>query len=293
MMMLFFKRAIDDIFQNRFLNFVTIITISLTILIASAFILFFVNTGEIINSWKRGLRIMAYLKPGIHNADLTNLKRTIQSLDGVHTLRFISKQEAIDRLKAQMQHQSSLFENLTENPLPDSFEIRMTASIGSWQKIEFLAAQIGSLMLIEEVEYGRRWIGRFVRIISLFRLAGYAMGALFFMATVFIIANTIRLVIYSRHEEVEIMRLVGATDSFIKIPFYIEGLIQGAVGAAMGLVMLFILFFFISLNIEQGFPPGLFRLQFLSPTTIGGILLGSMLVGWLGCYISLKQFLKA
>jgi cell division transport system permease protein len=292
-MMLFFKRAIDDIFQNRFLNFVTIITISLAILIASAFILFFVNTGEIINSWKRGLRIMAYLKPGIHNADLTNLKRTIQSLDGVHTLRFISKQEAIDRLKAQMQHQSSLFENLTENPLPDSFEIRMTASIGSWQKIEFLAAQIGSLMLIEEVEYGRRWIGRFVRIISLFRLAGYAMGALFFMATVFIIANTIRLVIYSRHEEVEIMRLVGATDSFIKIPFYIEGLIQGAVGAAMGLVMLFILFFFISLNIEQGFPPGLFRLQFLSPTTIGGILLGSMLVGWLGCYISLKQFLKA
>ena len=291
-MMLFFKRAIDDIFQNRFLNFVTIITISLTILIASAFILFFVNTGEIINSWKRGLRIMAYLKPGIHNADLTNLKRTIQSLDGVHTLRFISKQEAIDRLKAQMQHQSSLFENLTENPLPDSFEIRMTASTGSWQKIEFLAAQIGSLTLIEEVEYGRRWIGRFVRIISLFRLAGYAMGALFFMATVFIIANTIRLVIYSRREEVEIMRLVGATDSFIKMPFYIEGLIQGAVGAAMGLVMLFISFFFISLNIEQGFPPGLFRLRFLSPTTIGGILLGSMLVGWLGCYISLKQFLK-
>lgn len=292
-MMLFFKRAIDDIFQNRFLNFVTIITISLTILIASAFILFFVNTGEIINSWKRGLRIMAYLKPGIHNADLTNLKRTIQSLDGVHTLRFISKQEAIDRLKAQMQHQSSLFENLTENPLPDSFEIRMTASSGSWQKIESLAAQIGSLTLIEEVEYGRRWIGRFVRIISLFRLAGYAMGALFFMATVFIIANTIRLVIYSRREEVEIMRLVGATDSFIKMPFYIEGLIQGAVGAAMGLVMLFISFFFISLNIEQGFPPGLFRLQFLSPTTIGGILLGSMLVGWLGCYISLKQFLKS
>jgi cell division transport system permease protein len=293
MMMLFFKRAIDDIFQNRFLNFVTIITILLTILIASAFILFFVNTGEIINSWKQGLRIMAYLKPGIHNADLTNLKRTIQSLDGVHTLRFISKQEAIDRLKAQMQHQSSLFENLTENPLPDSFEIRMTASAGSWQKIESLAAQIESLTLIEEVEYGRRWIGRFVRIISLLRLAGYAMGTLFFMATVFIIANTIRLVIYSRREEVEIMRLVGATDSFIKMPFYIEGLIQGAVGAAMGLVMLFISFFFISSNIEQGFPPGLFRLQFLSPTTIGGILLGSMLVGWLGCYISLKQFLKA
>jgi cell division transport system permease protein len=235
---------------------------------------------------------MAYLKPGIPNADLTNIKRTIQSLNGVHSFRFISKQEALDRLKAQMEHQSSLFENLSENPLPDSFEIRMTAATGSWQKIESLAAQIESLTLIEEVEYGQRWVGRFVRLISLFRLAGYAMGALFFMATVFIVANTIRLVIYSRREEVEIMRLVGATDSFIKMPFYIEGLIQGALGAFIGLVMLYITFFFISSNIEQGLSPGLFRLQFLSPKTIGGILLSSMLVGWLGCYISLKQFLK-
>jgi len=292
MITLFFKRAIDDIFKNRFLNLVTIITISLSILIASAFILFFINTSEIINSWKKGLRIMAYLKPGIHNADLTNLKRTIQSLDGVHSLRFISKQEALDRLKDQMQHHSSLFDNLTENPLPDSFEIRMTAASGSWQKIESLANQIESLNPIEEVQYGRRWIGRFIRIISLFRMAGYAMGVLFFTASIFIVANTIRLVIYSRREEVEIMRLVGATDSFIKMPFYIEGLIQGALGASIGLVMLSISFYFVSSNIEQGFSAGLFRLQFLSPKIIGGILLGSMLVGWLGCYVSLKQFLK-
>jgi cell division transport system permease protein len=293
MMILFFKRAIDDILQNRFLNLVTIITISLAILIASAFILFFGNTSDIINSWKRGLRIMAYIKPGTHNVDIAGLKRTVQSLDGVHTLRFVSKREALERLKVQMKHQSSLFENLSENPLPDSFEIRMTASTGSWQKIESLAAQIESLALIEEVEYGQQWIGRFVRIISLFRLTGYAMGALFFMATVFIVANTIRLVIYSRREEVEIMRLVGATDRFIKMPFYIEGLIQGGLGAFIGLVMLFISFFFISSNIEHGFSPGLVHLQFLAPATMGAILLGSMLVGWLGCYISLKQFLKA
>ena len=292
MMIRFFKRAIDDTLQNSFLNFVTIATISLAILIASAFILFFINTSEFINSWKQGLRIMAYLKPGIHGDDLTKLERTIQSLEGVHTVQFISKQEAFTRLKSQMKHQSSLFENLSENPLPDSFEIRMTAAIGSWQKIETLAAQIETLVLIEEVEYGQRWIGRFVRIISLFRLAGYAMGALFFIATVFIIANTIRLVIYSRREEVEIMRLVGATDRFIKIPFYIEGLIQGGLGASLGIAMLFSSFFFISSNIEQELSPEFLSLQFLSPATIVGILLVSMLVGWLGCYISLKQFLK-
>ena len=292
MIALFFKRAIDDIFKNRFLNLVTIITISLSILIASAFILFFVNTSDVINSWKKGLRIMAYLKPGITNPQLADIKGAIRSLNDVDTIKFISRQEALNRLKGQMKHQLSLFENLTRNPLPDSFEIRMTASIDSWQKIDSLAQRIELLPEIDEVEYGQRWVGRFAHIISLFRLAGYAMGALFFMATIFIVANTIRLVIYSRREEVEIMRLVGATDSFINIPFYFEGLIQGALGAITGLTILYVAFIILSSNIESGFFPGLFRFHFLSPTILLAIFLVSMLVGWLGCFISLKQFLK-
>jgi len=292
MITLFFKRALDDIFKNRFLNMITIITISLSILIASAFTLFFVNTSEIINSWKKGLRLMAYLKPGINNDGLKDLKLAIQALDDVDNLQFISKQEALSRLKTQMEHQSSLFENLTQNPLPDSIEIRMTATNESWQKIESLAAQVEALPQIEEVEYGQQWVGRFAHIISLFRLAGYAMGTLFFMATIFIVANTIRLVIYSRREEVEIMRLVGATDNFIRIPFYFEGLIQGALGAIIGLVMLYTAYIFISSSVENEFFPGLFRFHFLSPALLMAILLISMLVGWLGCFISLKQFLK-
>ena len=293
MITLFFKRAIDDIFKNSFLNLVTIITISLSILISSAFILFFINTSEIINSWKRGLRIMAYLKPDVSSTDLAYLKQAIQSLDGVQNLRFIPKAEALSQLKSQMQHQASLLENLTENPLPDSIEIRMTATVESWQRIASLAAQIEMLNQVHEVEYGQRWIGRFIHLFNLFKLAGYAMGALFFMAAIFIVANTIRLVIYSRREEVEIMRLVGATDNFIKVPFYFEGLIQGALGALVGLGILYLSFFLIAANVEPEFLPGIFHLKFIPPAILGEILLGSMLVGWLGCYISLKQFLKA
>ena len=89
------------------------------------------------------------------------------------------------------------------------------------------------------------------------------------------------------------MRLVGATDNFIKIPFYFEGVIQGALGAMIGLGLLYIAFLIIASNAEQGLLPGLFRIAFLAPQILGWILLGSMLVGWLGCYISLKQFLKA
>ncbi len=291
-MMLLFKRAIEDIFKNRFLNLVTTITISLSILIVSAFILFFINTNELINIWKKGIRVMAYLRPGTGTVEVSDLKQRIQGLEGVQTVQFISKQAALTRLKDKMQRQASLFKNLSENPLPDAFEIRIVLPEGNRQKIESIATRIESLDQVEEVEYGQQWLGRFSNVFSLFRLAGYTLCGIFFMATVFIVANTMRLVIYSRSEEVEIMRLVGASDKFIKIPFYIQSLIQGALGAVVGLTALFIAFLFLNTGVQTAFFHGFFQMRFLPPMALVSIIGGSMLVGWLGCYISLKQHLN-
>jgi cell division transport system permease protein len=121
MIALFVKRAVDDILKNRFLNLITVITISLSVLIVCAFFLFFINTSEIIDSWKKGLRIMAYLKPGFNHAELTGLQATIESLEGVQSARFISKEEALSQLKVQMERQASLLENLVENPFAGCF----------------------------------------------------------------------------------------------------------------------------------------------------------------------------
>jgi cell division transport system permease protein len=292
MKILFFKRAIEDFRNNRLLNVITFLTISLSILIVSAFILFFINTNEIMNFWKKGLRVMVYLKPDIPRSDLLDLRGQIQTMAGVESVMFISKQDAFNQLKAQMKSQASLFDNLVENPLPDAFEIQMNAVSQTWERVEFLAAQIESLEQVEEVEYGQKWLGRFTQIFNLFTLTGYAMCTIFFMAAVFIMANTIRLVIYSRRDEIEIMRLVGAAERFIKIPFYIQGLLQGALGAGVGLAVLFVAFLFMASNLEQGLFPGLFHIQFLSPLISGAIILISMLVGWFGSYLSLKQYLK-
>jgi cell division transport system permease protein len=244
------------------------------------------------NFWKKGLRVMAYLKADIPGSELLDLRRQIRTLSGVESVIFISKDDAYKQLKAQMKRQASLFDNLDKNPLPDAFEIRMSPSTRSWEKVEFLATQIESRDEVEEVEYGQKWLGRFTQIFDLFTLTGYAMCTIFFMAAVFIMANTIRLVIYSRRDEIEIMRLVGAAERFIKIPFYIQGLLQGALGACIGLAILFVAFLFMASNIERGFFSGLFNIQFLSPLFLGIIILISMLVGWLGSYLSLKQFLK-
>lgn len=292
MKLLYYKRAIKDILENRFLNVVTIITIALSILISSAFTLFFVNASDIMSSWKKGIRIMAYLKPGIAPAQLSNLKLRLKSISGVQEAVFISKDEALNRLKEQMKRQVSLFENLKRNPLPDAFEIRMVPTSEKGEDVELLATRIESLKMIDEVEYGQKWFGRFTDVMNLFRLTGYALGVLFFMAAVFIVANTIRIVLYSRRQEIEIMRLVGATDTFIKSPLYIEGLILGALGGLIGLSVLFVVFVLISSTFQQNLSFGLFQARFLTMEMTLGILVGSMFVGWLGCYLSLKQFLK-
>ena len=291
-MILFYKKAIQDILNNRFLNVVTIITIALSVLIVSAFALFFINASDIMNTWKKGIKLMVYLKPGITEAVLPNIQHEINGLYGVRNSVFISQNEALKRLKDQMKRQGSLFQNLQENPLPDAFEVSLIASSQSGEKVETLATRLEALPSVDGVEYGQKWLERFANVFELFRLTGYAMGGLFFMAAVFIVANTIRLVFYSRRDEIEIMRLVGAEDSFITGPFYVQGLIQGVLGGMIGLAALFAMFFLISSNVEQGFSPGLFTIRFLSIWVSCGILLGSILVGWIGCYLSLKRFLN-
>jgi cell division transport system permease protein len=291
-MSLYLKRAVDDIRQNRFLNLVTIVTIALSILIVSAFVLFFINTTDLMSAWKKGMRIMVYLESNTPASEIPALQKKLSGVYGIEAVNYIAKEDALKLMRVQMKRQSSLLDNLKENPLPDAFEVRMTPATQNWDRLEKIALEIENLPYVEEVEYGRRWIGRFTHVINLFTLAGYALGGLFFMAAVFFVANTIRLVLYSRRDEVEIMRLVGAEDPFIKAPFYIEGIIQGALGGAIGLVALFIAFLFISSSVQPVSGAEMLQIRFLPLPMLAGIFLSGMLVGWLGCFVSLKQFFK-
>ncbi|OQX26527.1 MAG: hypothetical protein BWK80_09970 [Desulfobacteraceae bacterium IS3] len=304
-MLHFIGRAVKDIAGNRFLNAVAVITVALAVMIAGAFGLFFVNADGLLKFWIKGIRIMAYLKPGVTKEKISDIGKQIQRTAGVRDVRFISRQEAMERFRVQMKEQASLLDNLKENPLPDAFEIGIAESFQKWENFEALAARIQTFPEVGEVEYGKKWLGLFINIFDLFRLAGYAMGCLFFIATVFFVANTIRLVLYSRREEIEIMRLVGASEGFIKDPFYIQSFIQGGLGGFIGLGILYIAFKFVIGDWQMAIgdwkadflsdirlPVSGFQIRFLPPEISLEILLGSMFAGWLGCYISLRQFLK-
>jgi len=288
----FVKKALADIRSNRFLNFITIMTISLSILIVSVFLLFFENASRVIESWNQGGRVIIYLNNDFTQDMLPGLKAQINTLTQTDTMTYISKAQALDKLKKDMSSQSTFLNTLKNNPLPDALEIRLK-SYNSFEKVQKIAKNIKAIKIVEDVEYGQGWLGRFLKIFNLFKITGYAMCSLFFLIALFITSNTVRLAFYSRKLEIEIMRLVGATETFIKAPFYVEGLLQGFFGGIIGLAILLISYLTISSGITQNLASYIFfDIRFLSVQMIALIVFGSTFLGWFGCYISLKQILK-
>ncbi|MCP4023928.1 MAG: FtsX-like permease family protein [Desulfobacteraceae bacterium] len=288
----FVKKALRDIRSNRFLNFITIITISLSILVVSVFMLFFENASRLIEDWNQGGRAMIYLEDNFSLDALPSLKAKIKSIAEVDQMIYISKAQALAKLKKEMSSRSAFLKTLKGNPLPDALEVRIK-SFNSFDQVKMFAQKVAALDLVEDVEYGQGWLGKFLNIFNLFKITGYAMCSLFFLIALFITSNTVRLAFYSRRLEVEIMRLVGATESFIKTPFYMEGLLQGFLGGLLGLLILLATFLTVSSGIAENLASYVYiDIRFLSIKTIILIIVGSTFLGWFGCYLSLRQILK-
>lgn len=288
-----FRRAIKDLLANRFLSTATIITIALAVLAVGTFGLLFLNAETFLNSWEKGVRLMVYLKADISKDQRLSTQYSLKALASVTHVRFISRDEGLAILRGQLKRQASLLDGLTANPLPDAFEVTLAAPELNQASVDSVVAQIETLPAVASVEYGQEWFQRFNALFNLFKMAGYVLGGVLATAAVLIVANTIRIVLYTRKEEIDIMRLVGATDSFIKAPFYLQGVIQGALGSMIGLAALYIGYLSISSQIQSGFTAGLLSLNFLSFHFLWSIPLSGMVVGWTGSFIALNQFLRA
>ncbi|MEJ2638164.1 MAG: permease-like cell division protein FtsX [Desulfosarcinaceae bacterium] len=288
-----FKRAFRDIAQNRFLNAVTVFTITLAVIITGAFGLFFYNVNGFFADWQRGIRMIVYLKDNLSESERLDLKFRIKTIAGVEEAVFIPRAEALKTLKNQLHKQAGILDHLRDNPLPDAFELTFRPTThGDRSSLDRIAAEIEALPAVSQVLYAQQWLQRFSTIFNLFKLVGYGLMSIFSAAAVLIVANTIRLMVYNRREEIEIMRLVGATDGFIKGPFYICAMCLGAVGSLLGLAVLFSLYGGIAAQIRRSVYGALPPLSFFPWLWCVGILGAGMVVGALGCLVSMNQFLK-
>ncbi len=223
---------------------------------------------------------------------LPNLKEQLVAMGGIEKITFVSKEQALERLKTEMGSKTQFLSTLQTNPLPHSLEIIMVAH-SSFEEIQKAAARIEALDLVDTVEYGQGWLGKFLKLFNLFKMTGYAMCSLFLMIALFITANTVRLAFYARQTEVEIMRLVGATNGFIKTPFYMEGILQGFFGGLVGILILLAGYLALSSGMAENLGSYIYiDIRFLSWQAVTLILFSSTFLGWFGCFLSLKQILK-
>ena len=234
----FLARAIANIRQNIFVNVVTIGTITLALLIISFFLLVFVNLEGLAENWSKRVQVTVYFEQELPAQELGSLKARVQALPGTVQVVYVGKDEAVKRFRARLKGQESLLDGITTDVLPASLEISLKKESRATDAVEAYVARLKQLPGIGEVQYGEEWVRRFTTFMNFMRLVGALLGGFLLLAVIFIVSNTIKLTIYARKDELELLGLVGATRLFIKAPFLMEGIIQGAAGSFLALVFL-------------------------------------------------------
>lgn len=290
----FFSRAATNIRQNVFVNVVTIATITLALLIVALFLLVFVNLEGVAENWSERVQVTVYFDKELTAPEQTALRDKVMALPGASKVNYVSREEALKRFKNRLRGQETILEGVGPEVLPTSFEITLKRANRDTRMVESFVSALKRIPGINEVQYGEEWVRRFNSFLNFMRLMGALLGGFLVVAVVFIVSNTIKLTIYARRDELDVMSLVGATRFFIKAPFLIEGLIQGLVGAVLALALLYGLYegFLQNAGSFLTFNPVASGMSFLQLEYIGGLLLAGALLGFIGSLTSLKRFIN-
>ncbi len=290
----FMARAWTNIRQNIFVNMVTVGTITLALLILSLFLLVFVNLENAAENWSERVQVTVYFDRELTSDEQSQLRGKISALPETARVSYVSRAEALKRFKSRLRGQETLLEGVRPEVLPTSFEISLKRAHRDTQNVESFVTVLKRIPGITEVQYGEEWVKRFNTFLNFMRLLGALLGGFLVLAVIFIVSNTIKLTIYARRDEIEIMSLVGATAFFIKAPFLLEGLMQGLAGAviAIGLLLAMYAGFLHNAGSFLTFNPVSSGLGFLPLEYIGGIILAGAMLGFIGSLTSLKRFVN-
>ena len=290
-----FGRAIKNMRRNLFPNVTTVGVIAISVLIFSAFSLIAFNLASFLKIWEDKIEVIGYLKRKTPAGEVGALLDKIRQMDGVDSVKYVSPSDAMAFMETHLGGQKNLLEGIQPTVLPPSLEVQLKKEYRNSAKIGEVVSQLRLFPQVEEIQYGQEWVEMFSSLVHVFRLTQWVLGGLLLLAMAFIISNTLQLTISSRREEIEIMQLVGASPSFIQVPFYLEGMIQGLLGAGLALFFLFLLQKIVLLYLPFSIRDWFARIPilFLPLKTLIGILVGGMVLGFLGSFMASVRFLRS
>jgi cell division transport system permease protein len=272
--------------RHRGANVISIVIMGLSLLILVVFILVTLNIANIIEKTTEELRVYVYLEDGIGKEDSRDIQFRLLGRRGVEEVVFISREEAIaaDWFRDALGEGSGILDDLEKNPLPDAYRLKLKPGHINSAYIGELAGEIGGWEGIEEVRYGKRWFERGEKLVKGFYLADLFLGVIIVFSVIFVVSNTVRLTVLHRRRTIDVMKFVGATNTYIQVPFIIEGAFQGIAASllAMGLSALILLF-------GRRYIPAL---VFPGVEAIAGFVCFCAVLGAFGSYGALRRHLR-
>lgn len=270
----------------------TLLTVSLSVLIFAFFYLIYANMLHFGDKLGDDLTLIVYLEEEPGPEMQQQLINKIRAFDEVEAVRFISRADAYDRFAAQLGKNRDVLADIPKDFLPPSIEVVPLKNLRSLNQVKLFSAYLARLPGTTKVQYGQDWVERFYYFTKLLSIIVLLSGTLLILTTIFMVAYTIRLTILGRQAELELLKLVGATNNYIRTPFLLEGLLQGIVGSSLGIGSLFVLFQWIKLHFSGPGFLNLFEFSFFSPS-IGLTIIGvSILLCTLGSYSTMQKFLR-
>jgi len=267
--------AIRSMRRVPLMTTVSVGTIALSLMVFGLFLVVTYNVRGALLEVQAKVDVEAYLEEDVEGEALSLLRAEIATIPGVESVRYISKDQARERFAAEYGD---------ENPLPASLLVTLIESQRTGSGAETVAAGITPMEGVNEVVWGKSWADRLDRLILALTALSILIGLVVSLASVFVIGNTVKLTVWARRDAIEIMKLVGATDGFVKLPFFIEGTIQGFAGAGFALLILFGIYGYVQ--------PGLAGVVFLPTGVCGAMLAMGAALGGIGSQVSIKQFLE-
>ena len=289
------KESMTNIRLNRTTTLVAVASTAFTLACFGVFLLLYLNLRGVVSSLQGDIKIVVYLHDGLSAQGLSDLQQRLKGEREVASLSYVSKEQALADFREQFPSEYHLLQGLGENPLPASFVVTLAPRFRSSEAVRQWAKRLTTMAGVAQVQYSRDWIENLATVIGFIELGAVAVGSILSAASVTIIASTIRLTLLARRDEIEILRLVGATGAFIKVPYLLEGAVLGAVGGLLSLAILrggFDLF-----KLQLG-PTGRFLgveswLNFF-PGHVSLLIIGAGLaLGFTGSLVSLIQFGRA
>ncbi|UCF88548.1 MAG: ABC transporter permease [bacterium] len=284
-------RAATNLRQSWLISSITIGIISICLFLVGGYLLITYNLQGVFEAWKDQVLITVYLRDGFPEDDILLLQDRLSSLPEVHAVTYTSKEKALEEFGAMLGEDRFLIEGLDRNPLPASLQMTPKEPYRNLEGVRTILAAIGDDPLVQDIQYGQDWLDRLDKLFYLLDFGALVLGLTLSLAAVFIISNTIKITVMARRDELEIMRLVGATEGFIRLPFLVEGVIQGMAGALISLGLLGGVHLLVSTRSDQPLLKmlNLDSLSFLPLTAMGAILLGGMVLGGLGSLASVGR----